>query len=181
MISNNSEPFNFTILTADTHASDGYLDKSCSKKYDDVYANVLICSDYMLGEFVEWFVKQEFSKNTTVVLAGDHLTMRLEVEELVSNNRFVYNTFINSATQLPATTIRNFTAFDMFPTTLASLGATIEGNRLGLGTNLFSDEPSLIEILGLYYLDNELQKNSTFYNTKFLKNSYLETLNPNND
>ena len=36
---------------------------------------------------------------------------------------------------------------DMFPTTLASLGAVIDGDRLGLGTNLFSDKPTLAENL----------------------------------
>ena len=31
-----------------------------------------------------------------------------------------------------------FSQFDMFPTTLAALGVKIEGNKLGLGVNLFS-------------------------------------------
>lgn len=44
---------------------------------------------------------------------------------------------------------RDFTTFDMFPTTLASIGVKIQGNRLGLGTNLFSDEPTLLETYGM--------------------------------
>ena len=32
---------------------------------------------------------------------------------------------------------------DMFPTILASLGAQIEGDRLGIGTNLFSNKTML--------------------------------------
>ena len=36
---------------------------------------------------------------------------------------------------------------DMFPTTLASLGAVIDGDRV-IGTNLFSDKPTLAEELG---------------------------------
>lgn len=32
---------------------------------------------------------------------------------------------------------RKYTIFDDFPTTLSAMGAQIEGDRLGLGTNLF--------------------------------------------
>ena len=34
---------------------------------------------------------------------------------------------------------RQFTHMDMYPTTLAAMGFNIEGNKLALGTNLFSD------------------------------------------
>ena len=52
---------------------------------------------------------------------------------------------------------------DMFPTTLASLGASIEGDRLGLGTNLFSDKRTLAEEYGIQKLNKELKKNSNYY------------------
>jgi phosphoglycerol transferase len=51
----------------------------------------------------------------------------------------------------------------MFPTTLAALGATIEGDRLGLGTNLFSDKETLTEKYGYDKLEEELSKTSDFY------------------
>lgn len=56
----------------------------------------------------------------------------------------------------------------MFPTTLASLGVEIEGNRLGLGTNLFSNEKTLIEKYGIKYVNKELAYNSSFYNKEIL-------------
>jgi len=49
------------------------------------------------------------------------------------------------------------------------MGVEIEGNRLGLGTNLFSDRPTMAEEYGYEYLDYELQKNSEFYKTHFLE------------
>ena len=52
---------------------------------------------------------------------------------------------------------------DMFPTTLASIGADIEGDRLGLGTNLFSDKQTIPEIIGLDEFNNELSKGSNYY------------------
>lgn len=61
-----------------------------------------------------------------------------------------------------------FGTFDMFPTTLAAMGVTIEGDRLGLGTNLFSDKKTLTEIHSFAFLNKELQKKSTFYNEEFL-------------
>ena len=57
-------------------------------------------------------------------------------------------------------TRRDFTTFDQFPTTLAALGVQIEGNRLGLGTNLFSSEPTLTERFGRETEERELKKNS---------------------
>ena len=57
----------------------------------------------------------------------------------------------------------------MFPTTLASLGVEIEGNKLGLGVNLFSKEKTLLEKLSFKYLNNELTKNSIYYNENILK------------
>ena len=58
---------------------------------------------------------------------------------------------------------------DMYPTILAAMGAKIEGDRLGLGTNLFSDKQTLMEELGFKTLDNELQKTSNYYNQKILE------------
>ena len=56
----------------------------------------------------------------------------------------------------------------LYPTTLAALGATIKGNKLGLGTNLFSNELTLIEKYGVEYVNNELMKTSKFYNKNIL-------------
>ena len=63
---------------------------------------------------------------------------------------------------------RSFSTMDMYPTILAAMGAKIEGDRLGLGTNLFSDKQTLMEELGFKTLDNELQKTSNYYNQKII-------------
>ena len=52
---------------------------------------------------------------------------------------------------------------DMFPTTLASLGVNIEGNYLGLGVNLFSDQPTISEQYGRDMVNKELQRGSSFF------------------
>ena len=60
----------------------------------------------------------------------------------------------------------------MFPTILASIGVKIEGERLGLGTNLFSGKQTLIEKLGHTYVDTEFRKKSDFYNEALLGEDY---------
>ena len=57
---------------------------------------------------------------------------------------------------------------DLFPTTLAALGVKIDGEQLGLGTNLFSDRETLTEQYGYTFLAEELQKQSAFYDSEFL-------------
>ena len=176
-ISQNDEPFNFTMLTVDTHALDGYLDETCEATYDYTYANVISCSDSMISEFVEWIEEQDFYENTTIILTGDHITMQSDIADyLIDDTRTIYNAFINAQTTPKNSTNRIFNPTDMFPTTLAALGITIEGNRLGLGTNLFSNAKTLSEELGLDYLNEEISKNSDYYNKYFLKETYYEML-----
>ena len=171
-ITKSEEPFNFTILTVDTHFTDGYFCEKCEKHFEDQYSNVIRCSSKQVSEFVSWIKDQPFYENTTIIIPGDHLTMQAEIEDLATQinygERTVYNAFINSKAEPISTKSRQFFTMDMYPTTLAALGAQIEGNRLGLGTNLFSDEQTLIEKYGLEYSRSELEKKSSFYNRKIL-------------
>ena len=179
-ISEKEEPFNFTILTADTHFPDGYVDKKCK---DDLfnnnhYASSFYCSDSMIGEFVDWIQEQDFYDDTVIVIVGDHLTMQSDFYNISDKNykRTVYNAIINSAVEPKHTKNRLFTTMDMYPTTLAAMGAKIDGDRLGLGTNLFSGKKTIIEKLGFDYVNEEISKKSTFYDNYILGNSYKEML-----
>ena len=51
----------------------------------------------------------------------------------------------------------------MFPTILSAIGGEIEGNRLGLGANLFSDEKTIVEKYGYEKVKEEICKRSDFY------------------
>lgn len=169
-LSKQDEPFNFTMLTADTHFSDGYECSDCPHKWDEQYKNVISCSSKKVGEFIKWIQKQEFYDNTTIVIAGDHLTMQsnfFELEEGQEYDKRVVNVIINPAVEA-VNTSRTYSTFDLYPTTLAALGVQIEGDRLALGTNLFSNEPTLIEKYGLEYVNKELMKTSRFYDNNIL-------------
>ena len=169
------EPFNFTLLTVDTHFTDGYMDSSCENVFDTKYANSLYCSDQKIYSFVKWIQKQDFYDNTTIIISGDHLTMQDNFyEENDEYQRTIYNTFINSSVEPKNEKNRLYSSFDMFPTTLAALGVEIENNKLGLGVNLFSSEETLIEKLGYEYLNNEIIKKSFYYDNKILGDTYYK-------
>lgn len=162
-LSQQSTPFNFTMLTVDTHFEDGYPCELCTDEFgDNQYANVMACSSRQVKEFVDWIQQQDFYENTTIVIAGDHPTMDKDFCEDVDDDytRKVYTTYINPAAELETTEKRNYTTFDNFPTTLAALGVKIDGNRLGLGTNLFSSTQTLTERFGIDKMESELKKKS---------------------
>ncbi len=151
-LSAQGEPFNLTMLTVDTHFEDGYVCQLCDDEFgDNQYANVFACSSRQVSEFVRWIQEQDFYENTTIVLCGDHRTMDKDFVSWVdgSYRRRTYTCVINAAaTPADPGRRREYSVFDLFPTTLAALGATIEGDRLGLGTNLYSDQDTLLETLG---------------------------------
>ncbi|MBS5128971.1 MAG: LTA synthase family protein [Lachnospiraceae bacterium] len=154
------EPFNFTMLTVDTHKENGWPCPLCRWEYGaDQYGTVLSCSSRQVADFVSWIRQQEFYKDTTVILSGDHRTMDADFCSTIDPDyrRTLYNTILNSPIEAEETTFRKFTAMDMFPTTLASLGVEIEGNQLGLGTNLYSGEKTLAEQIGVHKLSNALK------------------------
>ncbi|MGN0343026.1 MAG: LTA synthase family protein [Roseburia sp.] len=166
------EPFNFTMLTADTHFTGGYVCDLCENNYEQQYSNVIACSDKQIAEFVQWIKEQDFYGNTTIVIVGDHPTMDsayIEEEGALGYDRKAYFTLINPAegcSELEQ--YRVYSTLDMMPTTLAAMGVSIEGNRLGLGVNLFSQEPTLCEELGIDELNVQLKKNSKLYSGQLL-------------
>ena len=145
------QPFNLTILTVDTHFEDGYICSECEDAFgDDQYSNVFACSSRQVAAFLDWLKEQPYYEDTTVVIGGDHLTMDTDYCNNVPDDyvRTAYFTIINSDTQVAEPKYRKYSTFDSFPTTLAAMGVSIPGDRLGLGTNLYSATPTLLEIYG---------------------------------
>ena len=72
----------------------------------------------------------------------------------------------------------------MFPTMLASIGVKIEGERLGLGTNLFSDKPTIMEEngdgkTGWSVVNEAFCYKSGMYNERFIEGEYKPFDNKN--
>lgn len=165
-LATSSQPFNFTMLTVDTHHVDGWICGLCEDTYPEQLANVLCCADNQIYNFLEWCSEQDWYENTTIVLQGDHPRMDQSlVESIDYYDRTIYNCFINTEYDREDVDCdnREFTPFDMFSTVLASIGFSIPGNRLGLGVNLFSKERTLAEELGIDYIETEVSKGSDYY------------------
>ena len=169
-ISQGDEPFAFTMLTVDTHHIGGYQCEYCRGEYEETYEQSISCSSRQVLEFIQWLQEQPFYENTTVIITGDHLSMdngyfQRNVDE--DYQRMVYHCILNSALESGNTKNREYCAVDLFPTTLAAMGCTIEGDRLGLGTNLFSNLPTLAEKWGFEEFNSELSKASDYYIENF--------------
>lgn len=165
-IASKDQPFAFSMLTVDTHAWGGHLCELCGSDHSEKYDNVWKCSSKQVSEFVSWIQDQEWYENTTIVLTGDHLTMDNDyVNRTIESgfDRRIYNCFINTVGETDNYKNRDFCTLDMFPTFLGAIGCEIEGDRLGLGTNLFSETETLCEELTAAKLDTELQKSSDQY------------------
>lgn len=177
------QPFHFAMLTVDAHAP-GYRCPECPTDHVDAgrdalnYADTLRCGSIQLDNFLTWLKEQPFYENTTVVVAGDHASQQMYfysdvLDEAYHRNtgeidRPVYNAFINAVAVPEQETGRRFTTMDFFPTTLAAMGVEIEGERLGLGTNLFSGRETLSEQYGEEVLFEELLKRSEFYQEELM-------------
>ncbi len=88
-IAKNDQPFNFTMLTVDTHFQDGYLCPDCPEDYDNQYDNVIACSDHRVAEFVKWIQQQDFYKDTTIMTTSTTMSSPVPITgSLNSSNGF---------------------------------------------------------------------------------------------
>lgn len=170
-LASTNKPFNMEIVTIDPHAPVGCVCAQCPTTYSSDYANVIACQSKQVFDFVEWVKQQSFYQNTTIIITGDHTSMSTTFFENLPKEylRTPYNVIVNSKNIANKNKNRIFSSVDWYPTILASVGATIKGDRLGLGTNLFSDKKTLLEELGFDMVNTEVQKTSIFYNQEILE------------
>lgn len=174
---NKDKPFALYVLTIDTHASTGYTDtQNCTEKYgtqtpSQQYKNAIACSDSAIGNFINWVKTQDFYKDTTIVILGDHLSMNTGFFP-DNTHRRIYNAFINAKFFNPIQTNkiynRRFSHFDILPTILDSLDVEVKGGKLGLGSDLLSNQPTLLELynqqkMGGGDMQQEIFKKSKIY------------------
>ncbi len=165
-----SQPFVLFVQSVDTHGYDGYIEPE--NNHGNGYRDVLKAADIMAADFIEWVKRQPGAEHTTIIVLGDHLMGRCPLSDDYltphSDNRFIFNMFINA---LPAGQInrdRPCTSFDMAPTILESMGAVLPEHRLGLGVSLFSSRKTLLEQMDQKALDAALKDKSSFYKSLFL-------------
>ena len=166
-IAQEDKPFNFSLLTSDTHFPDGYVYGDEEEVSDMQYKNVVFHSSAMAAEFIRWCQEQSWYDNTTIVVTGDHLTMDQGYVKSLDKNytRTVFNLFLNTGLTTTFDKNRQFSNMDMFPTTLAAIGGKINSQeeQLGLGVNLFSGQKTMIEKYGYSETKKQLEQRSKFY------------------
>lgn len=157
-----SEPFSLTFFTIDTHSPHGLYDPDCIKAKDENNKDELLkasarCVSRELNKFLDSLKSKPFYKNTSIVIFGDHLFMGTRLVKGFPNRKWI-DIFINPSKKPISEENRAFSDIDMFPTILSSMNFDIERNRLGFGTDLFSDKKTLVESIGLNNLNAELGK-----------------------
>lgn len=171
------QPFAFTMLTVDTHHIGGYVCEYCGSDHEEQYENVISCSSRQVLEFVQWIQAQDFYENTTVIIVGDHPSMDngyFSRNVADTYTRRIYNCILNAPVAPVNSKNREFTSLDLFPTTLAAMGCEIAGDRLGLGTNLFSDRKTLAEEMGFSRFNSQLSQKSAYYAVNFRQETVTE-------
>lgn len=163
-LASTNQKFNFTMATLDCHMPAGYQCDQCPGTYVDRYEDIYACQSKQVDEFIQWCQQQSWYNNTTIVIVGDHATMATDYTTFIPQDytRTTYNCIINSKVTTSHIKNRTFTAMDMYPTTLAAMGFNIKGNKLGLGTNLFSSLATVTEKYGVDYIEQEVQKSSDY-------------------
>lgn len=157
-----SEPFSLTFFTIDTHAPNGLYDPDCIKINDEENKDERLkasarCVSKELDKFLTSLKSKPFYDNTTIVIFGDHLFMGKRLVDGFNNRKWV-NILVNTPKKPVNEENRRFTDIDMFPTILSSMNFDIEGNRLALGTDLFSDKKTLVETIGLDSLNKGIEQ-----------------------
>ena len=170
VLSKKNKPFNLQLITIDTHFFDGFIGEYSETRFNKQYENVYATTSRLIKDFVDYVKKQPYYKDTTIVIVGDHQVMQSTfVNDKMAKNRTIYNCIINPVNKNIKYPKRLYTPLDLYPTIVSSLGAKIEGNKLALGVNLFSNEKTLAEKYGVKNLNNELKKHSSFYDEHILE------------
>lgn len=170
-----SEPFSLTFFTIDTHSPHGLYDPDCVKASDESNKDELLkasarCVSRELNKFLISLKNRPFYENTSVIVFGDHLFMGNRLVEGFANRKWI-NIFINAPTPI-SDEKRIFSDVDMLPTILSSLSFDIDGDRLGFGTDLFSNRKTLVEEIGLDSLNKKFDK--MVYESDLLKKKLKE-------
>lgn len=170
-LADRGKPFNFTMLTTNTHFPNGYLSDETEVIFDEQYSNVILHADKLVFEFISWIKEQDFYQDTVIVVVGDHLSMDKEYFTNWDENyeRSIFNLYLNTDKESINNINREFTSLDLYPTTLSAMSVDVKNNRLGLGVDLFSGEPTIVEMIGLENFSNELLKRSKYYQENILQ------------
>lgn len=165
-----NQPFNLTLLTVNTHSPHGFVDQFCSQKGAHNFTHIVTCTGEEVANFLSFIKKNNFDKNTDIVVIGDHLAMINPLIYQLTNQskRFIYNKFYSS--QPLVRNRETINPFSIYPTILYMLGFRFKDNRLALGVSAFGFLNPQFEQLNPSFLGINQNKYKQYY-AQFWKKS----------
>lgn len=135
------QKFNLNILTLDTHIPNGFLSNKCKLNDDQkLIINALDCTVDEVLNFIQFLKDLGIYENTIVVIVGDHRWNTNEFKIDINQYESIFNLIIdhkkNSFNRTKAT------HFDLMPTIYNLLDIYPKTNRMGLGVDLYNENPN---------------------------------------
>ncbi len=131
--------FSFALSTMDTHEP-GFLSPPCvDQGFPESWAGYVKCSLSQVERLLRHIRDKGWEDRFVILVMGDHETRMPEMDGVDLKHvkgRYVLCSLTRDAELIPVRSI--ITHFDLFPTLLAALGFSVEGDRLGFGYNVFS-------------------------------------------
>ena len=133
--------FSFALSTMDTHEP-GFLSPPCvDQGFTENWSGYVKCSLSQVERLLRHIRDKGWEDQFVILVMGDHEARMPEMDDVDLKHvegRYVLCSLTRDAALKPVRTI--ITHFDLFPTLLAALGFTVEGDRLGFGYNVFSQD-----------------------------------------
>ncbi|PMR80956.1 phosphatidylglycerol--membrane-oligosaccharide glycerophosphotransferase [Halomonas urumqiensis] len=155
-------PWGLVSLSITGHAPNGYPAQACLDRQGEFDGIDILysveCSGWLARRLIERLEDEGLLDNTLVVVASDHLTMRVSVwDQLIQSERD--NTFMLLGDTIePTRSHRESSIIDVFPTILEAMGFRINNHRAGLGTSLLSNRSTLLERHGMDELAERMRE-----------------------
>ncbi len=131
--------FSFALSTMDTHEP-GFLSPVCDEgTFGKNWSGYIRCSMTQVERLLRHVSDKGWEDRFVILVMGDHLARMPRVDSVELKHvqgRYVLCSLSRGGELVPNRS--EITHFDLFPSLLAALGFTVEGDRLGFGYNVFS-------------------------------------------
>ena len=149
------KPFGLFISTMDTHHPNGHPSRSCKGKVyqegTNPILNAVLCSDYLISNFINRVLESPHAEDTIIVLSSDHLAMSNTASHMLDDLERRNLLLMIDPKRESQKLVKAGSMMDIAPTILHLLGYD---TQLGLGRNLLGDEEPLIT--RLYPIDDAI-------------------------
>ncbi|MBK5570194.1 sulfatase-like hydrolase/transferase [Ensifer sp. SSB1] len=161
LLKREAKPFHMTLQTLGGHSPRGYISNGCTGRSDILsYPNdtlrALACTNALTAEFVDRLERSGLMEDTVLVIQSDHLAMRNEIYSMLEGQERRNMLIIIKEGISGQTAPKAGSMIDVLPTILEAMNYELPNDRAGLGTSLFSSAPTLVEQIGLPFLDHSI-------------------------